>query len=56
MANNGNKDTWRLESFTKIGKIVPLIVIAAVFFLTLNGIAIVILHIKEKKEDNKNRP
>ena len=56
MANNQNKDLWRLESFTKTGKIVPLIVIAAVFVLTINGIVIIVLHVQEKREDSKNRP
>ena len=54
-ANNGNKDKWRLDSFTQITKIVPLILFGSILLLAINGVVVVYLHIKEKKEDDKTR-
>lgn len=55
MANPKNKDRWRMESFTKVDQVIPLICIAVAFLLAVNGVAIVYLHIKEKKEDEKSK-
>jgi len=56
MANNKSKKQWRLELFINPGKIIILIVISAAAVLLITGLVIIAMHMKEKREDSKNRP
>jgi len=56
LANNQSKNSWTLELFINPGKILILTVVAIAFVLVISGIVIILMHIKEKKEDSRNRP
>jgi len=56
LANNKYAKNWTLELFINLDETVYMIVFACAGVLLVTGIVIIILHIKEKKEDSKNRP
>ena len=56
LANNKYAKDWSLELFINPDKKIYMIVFACCGILFVTGIAIIILHIQEKKEDSKNRP
>jgi hypothetical protein len=56
LANNQDKNSWSLELFINPDKILVLTVLSISAVLLITGVIIVIIHLKEKKEDSKNRP
>jgi integrin alpha FG-GAP repeat containing protein 1 len=56
LANNKYAKNWSLELFINPAATIYMIVIACGAVLVVTGVAIIILHIQEKKEDSKNRP
>ena len=56
LADNGYSKTWTLELFINPDKTIYLIVFTCTALLLASGLVIIIMHIKEKKEDSKNRP
>jgi len=50
-----NVNNWTLELFINPTSSLALIVIACVICLVIIGIVIIILHVGEKKEDQKNK-
>ena len=56
LANNKYADKWTLELFINPNKTIYMIVVACGVILVATGIVIIVLHIKEKQEDSKNRP
>ena len=56
LANNKSKTDWILELFINPAQILTLTVIAISGVLIITGLVIIAMHVREKKEDSKNRP